>query len=74
MLENKKMNRLITSLISTLVIFIVVGGILYIFIVQVNLLLSEVSTIGERIKSIFHDLQIRIASITNLSFISEHSE
>jgi predicted PurR-regulated permease PerM len=67
MLENRKVNRLITSLISTLVIFIVVGGILYIFTVQINLLLSEVSTIGDRIKSIFQDLQIRIASLIDLS-------
>jgi predicted PurR-regulated permease PerM len=66
-LEQRKINRLLTSFISTLAIFIVVGGILYIFILQINLLLSEVSTIGDRIISIFQDIQKRIVSLTDLS-------
>ena len=66
-LENKIINRLLSSLISTLIIFIVVGSILYIFILQINLLLSEVSTIGERMSSIFQDIQKKIESLTNIS-------
>lgn len=66
-LENFKINRIFSSLISTLVIFIIVGGILYIFIYQMSMFVSDLSAIIDKIQSIFQNIQNQITSLTDLS-------
>jgi predicted PurR-regulated permease PerM len=60
-------NRLFSSLTCTLVVFIAAGGIMVLFIYQINHFLTDISTFQEKIESFIQDLQKHIASITNLS-------
>ncbi len=66
-LEKIKINRIFSSLISTVVIFIVVGGILYIFIYQMTLFMSDISDVRNEIQTFIQDIQDQIRSLTNLS-------
>jgi predicted PurR-regulated permease PerM len=66
-LEKIKIHRLISSFISTIVVFIVVGGLLYIFIHQINLFLSDIPSVRSEIQSILQNVQDKISSITSLS-------
>jgi predicted PurR-regulated permease PerM len=67
LLEKFKVHRTISSLISTIVIFIVVGGLLYIFIHQINLFLSDIPSVRSEIQPILQKLQAKISSLTSLS-------
>jgi predicted PurR-regulated permease PerM len=66
-LEKIKVHRIISSFISTLVVFIVVGGLLYIFIHQVNLFLSDIPSVRNEIQTILQNVQDKISSLTSLS-------
>jgi predicted PurR-regulated permease PerM len=52
-LEKIRVHRLISSFISTLVVFIVVGGLLYLFIHQINLFLSDIPSVRSEIQKFF---------------------
>jgi predicted PurR-regulated permease PerM len=66
-LERIKVHRIISSFISTLVVFIVVGGLLYLFIHQINLFLSDIPSVRNEIQTILQNAQDKISSITSLS-------
>lgn len=67
LLERIYLNRTIASLLSTLVLFIVFGGTLFLFITQINLFVSEMPSMEEKVASFIESSQNRIESITNLS-------
>lgn len=67
LLEKIKIHRIISSFISTLVVFIVVGGLLYLFIHQINLFLSDIPSVRSEIQTILQNVQDKISSLTNLS-------
>ncbi len=66
-LESKRINRVIASIISTLVVFIIMGAILFLFAYQLNQFVSEISSFGDELQSFINKAQDRITSITNLS-------
>ena len=66
-LEKIKINRPIASLISTLVLFIVFGGTLLLFTVQVKIFVSDMPSMEDKVLSFIESSQNRIESITNLS-------
>ncbi len=66
-LEKHKINRVFSSLISTMVIFIVTGIVLYITMLQINRFVLEIPDIRYEIQNEFENIQKRIASATDLS-------
>ncbi len=66
-MEKIRINRVFSSLISTLVIFIVVGALLYVLSKQVSLFVSEISLVRDEIQSLLHNIQGYISSILNVS-------
>ena len=67
LLEKIKINRTIASLLSTLVVFIVIGGTLFLIITQINLFVSDMPAMEDKIESFIESSQNKIESITNLS-------
>jgi predicted PurR-regulated permease PerM len=72
-LEKYKINRILSSLISTLVIFIVAGGILSILIWQLSMFIFEIAEIRNEIQSFIRDIQNHITSFFGLS-LEEQNE
>jgi predicted PurR-regulated permease PerM len=67
LLERIKINRILSSLISTLAIFLVTGLILYILFLQLNRFVLDIPEIGERVQELVVDVQQTIASVTDVS-------
>lgn len=67
LLERIKTPRFLSSLAGTLVIFIVVGGIMYLFLYQLSLFITDISQIRTELRSFIDTAQAWIADITNLS-------
>ncbi len=70
-LEKKHLSNILASTVSTLIIFIVLGGIFYLFIHQMSVFLSDISSIRNALESFLQDLQNQIASITNISLAEQ---
>ncbi|MFO8233988.1 MAG: AI-2E family transporter [Bacteroidales bacterium] len=66
-LESKRINRVFSSIISTLVVFIIAGAILFLFVYQLNNFVSEISSFREELKSFINNIQEQIASVANIS-------
>lgn len=66
-IEKFRINRIFSSLISTLVVFLILGGILYIFSWQMNTFLSEISSVRKAIFSLVRSMQEGISSLMNLT-------
>lgn len=67
MAERMWNNRIFSSLLGTLVVLIVVGGVMYIFVYQMSLFVSDISSIRNEIMGVVQNLQDRIMAATNLS-------
>ena len=67
LLEKIQINRTIASLLTTLVVFIVFGGTLFLFITQINLFVSDMPEMEDKVESLIESTQNKIESITNLS-------
>ncbi len=67
LLEKIRINRTISSLLSTLVIFLVFGGTLFLLIVQINLFVSDLPEMEGKLESFVESIQNNIESITSLS-------
>jgi predicted PurR-regulated permease PerM len=66
-LESLKFNRPAVSLSSTFVVFIILGGLLLLFISQANQFVSDIGSIRDEIKTLIDNIQRETASITNIS-------
>ncbi|MFN2396543.1 MAG: AI-2E family transporter [Bacteroidales bacterium] len=67
LLERIKIPRFLSSLAGTLVIFIVVGGIMYLFLFQLRLFITDISQIRTELRSFIEAAQGWIVDFTNLS-------
>lgn len=67
LIEKARIPRLVSSLISTLVIFIVVGGILYLFIYQLSLFVTDIGLIRREFLVIIENMQDKLTSFTGIS-------
>jgi len=65
--KSVKINRPIASIISTLVLFIVIGAVLALFAYQMNSFVSQISEFRAELESFINNLQKQIASSTNIS-------
>lgn len=65
--ERMKIPRSISSLISTMVVFIVVGLVLYLFVWQMTLFVADISSVRKDVESLIQNIQRGITSLTNLS-------
>lgn len=70
-LESKGMNRVFSSIISTIVLFLVISAILFLFIFQLNDFAMEITAFEDELKSSINKLQQQIASFTNISLESQ---
>ncbi len=66
-LESIGINRIFTSIIGTLVLFIVIGAILFLFVYQMNSFVSEISAFRSELQSFIDKIQEQIASVTQIS-------
>jgi predicted PurR-regulated permease PerM len=66
-LEQRKFPNMLASTISTLILFIILSGILYLFINQLSTFISDISSIRESLESFLKSIQTKIAVITNIS-------
>ena len=66
-LESIRVNRVFSSIISTLVVFLITGAILFLFVYQLNNFVSEISSFRDELQSFINNLQKQIASVTNIS-------
>jgi predicted PurR-regulated permease PerM len=67
LLERIRIPRVLAAFIGTLVIFIVVGGILYLFLFQLTLFITDISQIRSELQSFIATAQTWITDVTNLS-------
>ncbi|MGM0621316.1 MAG: AI-2E family transporter [Bacteroidota bacterium] len=66
-LERWKLNRTITSLVSTLVVFIIAGSFLFLFIYQMNQFVSNITSVREEVQSLLNGIQKQIESLTGIT-------
>jgi predicted PurR-regulated permease PerM len=66
-LERWKLNRTITSLVSTLVVFIIAGSFLFLFIYQMNQFASNITSVREEVQSLLNGIQKQIESLTSIT-------
>ena len=66
-LERKGMHRIFASIISTLVLFIVIGAILTLLVFQLNNFALELSSFGNELKASIEAFREKIAAVTDLS-------
>ncbi len=67
LLEKIKITRLIASFISTFIVFVIAGGILFLFAFQVDQFVSNISSIKEQLQSFIDGIENQITSIANFS-------
>jgi predicted PurR-regulated permease PerM len=60
-------NRVFSSFLGTLVIFVVVGSILYLLIWQINLFVGDISRIQEEVMALVQSIRDSITSFTGLT-------
>jgi predicted PurR-regulated permease PerM len=65
--ERISIPRFFSSMISTLVVFVVVGLVLYLFVRQMTLFMSDISTVRNEVESLIQSIQSEITVLTNLS-------
>lgn len=65
--ERISIPRFFSSMISTLVVFVVVGLVLYLFVRQMTLFMSDISTVRSEVESLIQSIQSEITVLTNLS-------
>nr|MBS0037889.1 AI-2E family transporter [Saprospiraceae bacterium] len=66
-LEKIRINRTIATLLSTLVVFIVFGSVLFLFIYQIHLFVSDIPSVEDKVVSFIESTQNKIESITSLT-------
>ncbi len=66
-LEQIKIPRVLSSLASTLIIFIAVGSILYLLMKQIGIFVSDMSLVREDAQVFIEDIQNRITDATGLT-------
>ncbi len=72
-LERIGLNRIIASLLSTLVVFIIFGGTLLLFVAQVKSFAANTSDLEGKVASLLESTQNGIESITNLSLSEQNA-
>jgi predicted PurR-regulated permease PerM len=65
--KNLGFKRIFSSLTCTFLIFIAAGGIMFLFIYQINYFFSDISSSQDKIDSFIRSIQEQITSVTNLS-------
>ncbi|MFN3756723.1 MAG: AI-2E family transporter [Flavobacterium sp.] len=71
-LERVGLNRIMASLLSTLVVFIVFGGTLFLIINQINLFASDMPSMEDKVTSLIESSQNKIETATNLTFTEQN--
>lgn len=66
-LEKLKLHTALSSLISTLIVFIAIGGISYLFAYQISLFTEDLPEFKEEAMAMFHNLQEQISTSTGIS-------
>lgn len=67
MLEKKGLRKLPSSLLSTLAVFVVVGGLSYLFFYQLRVFADDLPQIKDELETFFQDFQRRLSWITGIS-------
>ncbi|MFO7977180.1 MAG: AI-2E family transporter [Bacteroidales bacterium] len=71
--ERIGINRFFSSLISTLVVFIVIGGLLYLFSFQIRQFLQDLPILLEKLQGMFKSLQAGVSRMTGFSMEDQQS-
>lgn len=67
LLESFRVNRIIASLISTFVVFIVVGGLLFLFVFQADQFVSDIGSVKTQLQQLMDNIEKQITSIANIT-------
>lgn len=67
LLEKYKFHVLLSSFISTLIVFIVIGGIAYLFVYQIMLFTEDAPEFRDEMKGMFQNIQEQISAATGIS-------
>lgn len=66
-MEQAGLNKILSSLLSTLTVFVVVSGLSYLFIYQLKLFTDDLPEIQEQLKKFLQDIQEQLSATTGLS-------
>lgn len=66
-LEQIGISKILSAWLSTLLVFIIVGGLSYLFIFQLKLFTDDLPQIQEQLKKFLQDIQQQISAATGLS-------
>lgn len=67
LLETLKVSRILTSLISTFVVFIVVGGLLFLFVFQADQFVSDIGSVKDQLQKLMDSIEEQITSVANIT-------
>ena len=67
LLQRTGMSNILSSLLCTLTVFVVVGGLSYLLVYQLSLFADDLPLIKEQSKNFLHSLQERLSSATGIS-------
>lgn len=67
LLQKAGLSNIISSLICTLVVFVVVGGLSYLLVYQLSLFAEDLPLIKDQSRSFLHSLQEQLSSATGIS-------
>ncbi|MBK6265588.1 AI-2E family transporter [Marivirga sp. S37H4] len=73
LMEKVKINRVISSFLSTCVIFIAIGGVFFLISFQMDGLMNDLPAIREKMNSIIQATQNQITSLTGVSLEEQKS-
>ncbi len=73
LLERIKIPRGLSAFIATLLVFIVVGVLMFVFITQINSFASNISMFSDELQSLIYDIQAYITSLTDITVEDQSS-
>lgn len=66
-LESFHLNRIITSLLCTLLVFVVAGTLFFLFVYQTDRFIGDITSFNDELQVLIKNIRKQIASLTNLS-------
>jgi predicted PurR-regulated permease PerM len=66
-IESFGINRIISSVLTTLLVFVITGTLLLLFVYQVDRFITEMPSFRDELQGLIKNIQSQIATLTNLS-------
>jgi predicted PurR-regulated permease PerM len=72
-LEKIKIPKAMSALVATLLVFIVLGALMFVFVSQINRFASNVSMFSDELQALISDIQAYITSLTDITVEDQSS-